>query len=162
MKRAISVRWDDYQIQIASAAIFLIIFWTSSEHLIHCHNEYSLNKWSYVSLESSCWVLSLRTVNKFGHIVQCLWNIWYVLCPFLDPHLTTYHYNVGFRLSWVTKLGLLSVWFVKGTWIRARKHEPMMWRRATLRLQRDFSSSVEVRNLHPELIRASMPSSWSF
>ena len=62
-------------------------------------------KWLYKPPPQLCWLLRLEWPIKVEHVVQILINMCLFGVPFLDPHLTNHHSNIGVRLRWGTKLG---------------------------------------------------------
>ena len=40
----------------------------------------------------------LEWLPYFEHVIMCLLNTSLFWCPFLDPHLTTYHSNIGVHI----------------------------------------------------------------
>ena len=105
MKHAIGVRWltnsncdcNHFPPKFQSSYDILFIVKVKIRFLI----------WSYGS-PHWCWLLSLKWLTEFEHVVQCVLNtsFW---CPFLDPYSTTHHSNIGVRLRCVIELGLLTL-----------------------------------------------------
>ena len=83
---------------------FLYIF----EAKIH-----ALMKWSYRSPQS-CWLLSLEWLAHSKHVLQSLSNTKSFWCPFVDPHLTPYHQNIGVQIIAKLELGMSTLHCLHG------------------------------------------------